>query len=120
MVPTSDSVENKFNSRPPRKFYTQAEFDELYLKNDDENKATFGQKSIGFLRTFPRRVMNYYGGAAINESFVKSLLGFLYSFFPFIEVLRNYDVQNWLANDLVTGFTVGIMHVPQGDLAFIT
>ncbi|KAM7539654.1 hypothetical protein Aperf_G00000036533 [Anoplocephala perfoliata] len=29
-------------------------------------------------------------------------------------MLSNYDVKNWLANDLITGFTIGVMHVPQG------
>lgn len=38
----------------------------------------------------------------------------LISFFPFIGILRRYDVKNYFVNDLIAGLTVGIMHVPQG------
>lgn len=117
MVYDSGSVDKKSNSCSSRPIYTHPEFDELYLKNETENQLASGQKSVTFLGNVLRRVRTSYCGSDANKSFGKSLLGFLYGFFPFIEIMRNYDVQNWLASDLVTGFTVGVMHVPQGNLA---
>lgn len=38
----------------------------------------------------------------------------LLRFFPFISIMRGYDVRNWLANDIIAGFTVGVMNIPQG------
>lgn len=38
----------------------------------------------------------------------------LLSFFPFIGILKNYSVKNDLFGDVVSGLTVGVMHIPQG------
>jgi len=37
--------------------------------------------------------------------------------FPFINWLRSYKVREWLPNDLVSGITVGVVHIPQ-SMAF--
>ena len=34
--------------------------------------------------------------------------------FPFVGVLKQYDLRHWLVMDIVGGLTVGVMHVPQG------
>ncbi|CAH8560841.1 unnamed protein product [Heterobilharzia americana] len=39
---------------------------------------------------------------------------YLLTVFPFIRTLRGYKVKSCLFNDMIAGFTVGIMHVPQG------
>lgn len=42
------------------------------------------------------------------------LKGRLYSTFPFINILRNYNIRQDIMGDIVAGLTVGIMHIPQG------
>lgn len=34
---------------------------------------------------------------------------------PFIGIMKNYKVREWLLGDIVAGLTVGIMHLPQGN-----
>lgn len=38
---------------------------------------------------------------------------------PFINILRNYSVQEDLLSDIISGLTVGVMHIPQGKLLVI-
>lgn len=59
-----------------------------------------------------------------RESFLKScrkcqcskdcFLGFLYKIFPFIGIMKDYNIRTDLTGDIVSGLTVGIMHIPQG------
>lgn len=39
--------------------------------------------------------------------------GFIASF-PFIQLIKNYKLRKYLANDIIAGMTVGIMQIPQG------
>ncbi len=39
----------------------------------------------------------------------KKILGF----FPFIEVLRTYQIKKFLLSDIIAGLSVGIVHIPQ-------
>ena len=39
---------------------------------------------------------------------------FLWNFFPFMRILKGYSLKSDLPSDIVAGFTVGIMHIPQG------
>ncbi|XP_014665693.1 PREDICTED: sulfate transporter-like isoform X2 [Priapulus caudatus] len=39
---------------------------------------------------------------------------FLFGFFPFITVLRTYDVRQYLLGDIIAGMVVGVMNIPQG------
>ncbi|XP_021349060.1 prestin-like isoform X2 [Mizuhopecten yessoensis] len=39
---------------------------------------------------------------------------FLYSIFPFLDILKEYNIKKDLSGDIVSGLTVGIMHIPQG------
>lgn len=48
---------------------------------------------------------------AVSKACGKNLL---YSIFPFISMLRTYNIKSDLPNDVVSGLTVGIMHIPQG------
>lgn len=60
-----------------------------------------------------------------RESFLKScrkcqcskdcFLGFLYKIFPFIGIMKDYNIRTDLTGDIVSGLTVGIMHIPQGE-----
>lgn len=47
-----------------------------------------------------------------SGSAAKSLL---FRFLPFLRWLPRYPVKDWLLGDIVSGFSVGIMHLPQGE-----
>lgn len=61
----------------------------------------------------------------LRESFLKScrkcqcskdcFLGFLYKIMPFIGIMKDYNIRTDLTGDIVSGLTVGIMHIPQGE-----
>ncbi|CAD5123546.1 unnamed protein product [Dimorphilus gyrociliatus] len=51
----------------------------------------------------------------VSTSCMKSVL---FKIFPFIGIMGNYKVKEDLLGDLVSGFTVGIMHIPQGKELF--
>ncbi len=36
---------------------------------------------------------------------------------PFIDIMKKYNIRTDLVNDLISGLTVGVMHIPQGRLA---
>ncbi|CAM9353025.1 unnamed protein product [Bubo scandiacus] len=46
-----------------------------------------------------------------SASTAKSLL---FQFLPFLHWLPRYPVKDWLLGDIASGFSVGIMHLPQG------
>ncbi|KFQ77532.1 Solute carrier family 26 member 6, partial [Phaethon lepturus] len=46
-----------------------------------------------------------------SASTAKSLL---FRFLPFLHWLPRYPVKDWLPGDIASGFSVGIMHLPQG------
>ncbi|XP_068762877.1 solute carrier family 26 member 6 isoform X1 [Struthio camelus] len=46
-----------------------------------------------------------------SASTAKSLL---FRFLPFLRWLPRYPVKDWLLGDIISGFSVGIMHLPQG------
>ncbi|XP_061864652.1 solute carrier family 26 member 6 [Colius striatus] len=46
-----------------------------------------------------------------SASAAKSLL---FRFLPFLRWLPRYPVKDWLLGDIISGFSVGIMHLPQG------
>lgn len=54
-------------------------------------------------RSFPDRC---------SASTAKSLL---FRFLPFLSWLPRYPVKDWLLGDITSGFSVGIMHLPQGE-----
>lgn len=39
---------------------------------------------------------------------------FLFTLFPFLEIMKNYKIREDLMGDIISGLTVGIMHIPQG------
>lgn len=47
-----------------------------------------------------------------SASTAKSLL---FRFIPVLRWLPRYPVKDWLLGDIASGFSVGIMHLPQGE-----
>ena len=45
--------------------------------------------------------------------------GFLFTLFPFLEIMKNYNIRQDLMGDIIAGLTVGIMHIPQGKLLYL-
>ena len=39
---------------------------------------------------------------------------FLFTLFPFLDIMKNYKIKQDLMGDVISGLTVGIMHIPQG------
>ena len=40
----------------------------------------------------------------------------LFKRIPFLDWIRHYNVKEWLVSDIVSGLTIGIVHIPQGRL----
>jgi hypothetical protein len=38
----------------------------------------------------------------------------LFKRIPFLDWIRQYNVKEWLVSDIVSGLTIGIVHIPQG------
>lgn len=43
-----------------------------------------------------------------------SPLALIFRFFPFFNWIRSYSLKEYLINDLIAGFTILILHIPQG------
>lgn len=116
MTPDIDSAGDSLIPNESRRIYREEEFENLYLKHDKSKRVSFRQKSSLILRKAFHKIRISYCGPNTTDGFGGQLLHFMYNFFPFIDIIRHYDVKNWLGNDLVTGFTIGVMHVPQGNV----
>ena len=96
--PPAYAVENAVMiKRPP---FTQAAFDELHLKPDDEEKETFKQKLMKKCQCTRQKAWKMFS-----------------AYFPLIKVLRYYNLREYLPIDIISGITIGILHIPQA-LAF--
>lgn len=82
-----------------RRFYTQSNFD---LANDRTKQTSTVRQEVC------NKLKEYF--TPTRACCKKSLL----SFFPFIDILRTYSVKNDLLGDIVSGLTIGVMHIPQG------
>lgn len=38
----------------------------------------------------------------------------LFKRIPFLDWIREYNIKEWLVSDIVSGLTIGIVHIPQG------
>lgn len=82
-----------------RSVYNQEELDEDYdggprkLKSPREKLALFRERN----RCSPSCTKN-----------------FIFSFFPFIDIMKKYRLKRDLLPDIIAGLTVGIMQIPQG------
>ncbi|XP_046551953.1 sulfate transporter-like [Haliotis rubra] len=72
-------------------------FEELYRRKPSQN--SFREKCSMRLKKICSR-----------QAIKKTVLGN----FPFLKIMRGYDILRYLPNDVIAGMTVGIMQIPQG------
>ncbi|CAH1782636.1 unnamed protein product, partial [Owenia fusiformis] len=83
-----------------RPAYTQTHFDEGF-------EAT--EKS----KVHPIRALRDSAVNAVSCN-AKCAKNFFLGLFPFIGIMRTYNLRTDLVADVIAGLTVGIMHIPQG------
>uniref|UniRef100_A0A8C0BWK7 Solute carrier family 26 member 6 n=1 Tax=Buteo japonicus TaxID=224669 RepID=A0A8C0BWK7_9AVES len=81
--------------RAPREVLSEADLEELAQRKPPTKPS---------LRSCLRKTR-------CSVSTAKSLL---FRFLPFLRWIPRYPVKDWLLGDIVSGFSVGIMHLPQG------
>ncbi|NXF02122.1 S26A6 protein, partial [Smithornis capensis] len=87
--------EMALSHRAPREVLSEAELEEVA-----QRKPPTKSSLRGCLRK-----------TRCSGSAAKSLL---FRFLPFLRWLPRYPVKDWLLGDITSGFSVGIMHLPQG------
>ncbi|XP_074909633.1 solute carrier family 26 member 6 [Buteo buteo] len=89
------AVEMALSHRAPREVLSEADLEELAQRKPPTKPS---------LRSCLRKTR-------CSVSTAKSLL---FRFLPFLRWIPRYPVKDWLLGDIVSGFSVGIMHLPQG------
>lgn len=76
-------------------------------KNFDENFEA-GARPSPTLRDMMRKKVSkcVCSGDCVKKFFI--------NLFPFINIMKAYSIRDDLMGDVVSGLTVGIMHIPQG------
>ncbi|XP_049682300.1 solute carrier family 26 member 6 [Accipiter gentilis] len=89
------AVEMALSHRAPREVLSEADLEEVAQRKPPTKPS---------LRSCLRKTR-------CSVSTAKSLL---FRFLPFLRWIPRYPVKDWLLGDIVSGFSVGIMHLPQG------
>lgn len=92
-------------------------YNELFLATDTDCSSSSSSLSVAKSSNVNN---NYFGiicaklasCSCLRDQFV----GFLFRLVPFLRWLPNYSVKNDLLADITGGITVGIMHIPQGNI----
>ncbi|XP_048729626.2 sulfate transporter-like [Ostrea edulis] len=80
--------------------YTQVAFDEIYLKEQNTDKPPLFQRAKEKVSCTPKKVFKV-----------------LSDFLPIIKTVRYYNLKENAVVDILSGITIGILHIPQA-LAF--
>lgn len=80
-----------------------SKFNERFKKENGDRGALY-RKLQKLCRKYVSR--NYYQNCARTT-------------FPFLGTLRSYKVKDYLANDVISGLTVGVMQIPQGKISLL-
>uniref|UniRef100_A0A8C3VCU8 Solute carrier family 26 member 6 n=1 Tax=Catharus ustulatus TaxID=91951 RepID=A0A8C3VCU8_CATUS len=62
----------------------------------------------------PTLVLNFSSFSLPTRCSGSAAKSLLFRFLPFLRWLPRYPIKDWLLGDIVSGFSVGIMHLPQG------
>jgi hypothetical protein len=84
-----------------RPVYTQEEFDK-----DNQHHARHHKTFKDWMIVKKKR--NNCSGECFKRN--------LYKFLPFTKIMQHYNLKRDLVNDLISGLTVGVMHLPQGEV----
>ncbi|KAK6052492.1 hypothetical protein COOONC_10003 [Cooperia oncophora] len=82
--------------------------------NQEEYDAEYGGKQrneVPILRQLGRSLHSSY---CYPFTGVRPFVNTIFGFMPILEWLPKYSIKENLMNDIIGGFTTGIMHVPQG------
>jgi hypothetical protein len=82
-----------------RPIFTQEDFDEDFSPQQRHSK------------TFKERIKNTASQCVCGAACIKN---FLFGIFPFLGIMKAYNIKEDAVNDLISGLTVGVMHIPQG------
>jgi hypothetical protein len=91
-------------SRKPS-IFTVEKLNERYQLNED-----FDDSPIGGTWNY---IKKYYKP---TPAFFKRQL---FKRIPFLDWIRHYNIKEWLMADIVSGLTIGIVHIPQGKKVMI-
>ncbi|NXD47360.1 S26A6 protein, partial [Corvus moneduloides] len=89
------AAEMALSHRAPREVLSEAELEEVAQRKPPAKLS----------------LRRYLHKTRCSGSAAKSLL---FRFLPFLRWLPRYPIKDWLLGDIVSGFSVGIMHLPQG------
>ncbi|XP_013394220.1 solute carrier family 26 member 6 [Lingula anatina] len=80
----------------------------VYLQHDFDKQHGYSKQSVTAASRIHQQCRKHCtcGSGCIQ--------GFLLRLFPFVSIMRQYKFPQWFIGDLVSGLTVGIMHLPQG------
>lgn len=82
-----------------RPVYSQVAFDE-------------GFRSESRDETFKEKFRKKWEKNTCSKSCCKN---FIFSVFPFLGIMRKYNLRKDILYDIISGLTVGVMHIPQGE-----
>uniref|UniRef100_A0A8C0VJ46 Solute carrier family 26 member 6 n=1 Tax=Cyanistes caeruleus TaxID=156563 RepID=A0A8C0VJ46_CYACU len=83
----------------------------LAAEHEGEGGWHRGGSCMGRWRGSPPRGSSAGRPHLCSGSAAKSLL---FRFLPFLRWMPRYPIKDWLLGDILSGFSVGIMHLPQG------
>ena len=81
--------------------FNQSKFDENFQRSR-RPVSTFPQRAS-------RKISKYF--FSCTPSCVRV---FVFNLFPFLTIMKDYNIRTDLSGDIIAGLTVGIMHIPQG------
>ena len=86
-----------------RPIYTQPHFDEVIAQNQPDPRYSKSAKER--IRRLKSKC----------ECSVQCTKKFLFGILPFIRIMKDYNIRTDLVSDILSGLTVGIMQIPQGN-----
>jgi len=102
----ADNYTNTHGNKMQRQtsIFTVEKLNERYHLNQD-----FDESPIGGTWNY---IKKYYKP---TPAFFKRQL---FKRIPFLEWIQDYNIKEWLVSDIISGLTIGIVHIPQGTKKF--